>query len=324
MQDWILLGYHALLVVAALTAADSPDRTRSITDMTGLLVLFASTMLLVRGRLLQSERARALLYRIVFVSTMELSYFFMRRFLPLVNPRALDHELLHFDLAVFGVEPAIYFEQFLTPNATEWFAFFYYGYFFLLFAHVVPIVFFSRRRQLLNEFTLGALCVFAVGHLLYILVPGYGPGVAMPEQFQGPLAGGPWLDAVRETVAAGGAQKDIFPSIHTAVPVYITLWSFRHRFSLPYRYTWPIVAFFTLNIVLATMVLRWHYLVDVVAGILLACLGLWITIPVTRYELERRAEKRLRPVWPEYDGSIDPPPLAPDASRPELARSSAE
>jgi hypothetical protein len=104
----------------------------------------------------------------------------------------------------------------VNSMTTEWFSFFYYGYFFVLALHVIPILMFSRNARVLSEFALGMLFVFCLGHIGYMLVPGYGPHRAMADHFQNVLPHGMWLDLVQVTVASGGAQMDIFPSLHTA------------------------------------------------------------------------------------------------------------
>lgn len=299
VQDWFVLAYHALLVLAVSGAAPHPDKARAFADVFALLLVFVATLVLVRGRFL-GAKAEGLLYRFTLIGTVEMSYFMFRRVLPVVNPRALDLDLYHLDLQLFGLEPALAAQRFVTPALTEWFSFFYFGYFFLLSAHVLPIVFSSREKASQHEFTFGVLLTFCVGHLTYMLVPGFGPGVAMPEAFTVALPSGPWFDTMLRTVETGGAQKDIFPSIHTAVPTYLTLWSYRHKQRLPYRHTWPLVAFFSFNIILATMYLRWHYLIDVVAGFCLGSFALAVSVLVTRRETIRRAEGKLRPVWPDY------------------------
>lgn len=298
-QDWMVLGYHVLLVLAVLVGHRTSDWSRALFDVVALLAWFVFTMCVVRGRLI-GARSQAILYRITLLATVEASYFAFRRILPVINPGALDTELYQLDLRWFGLEPALSSQWLVSGPLTEWFAFFYFGYFFLISAHMLPIVLFSKDRQAQNEFTFGALVIFCLGHLTYTLVPGFGPGVAFSHAFTVPLPRGPWLDTVLDTVETGGALKDIFPSIHTAIPTFITLWSFRYRAKLPYRYTWPLVAFVSLNVILATMYLRWHYLIDVVAGFTLGTFAFWLCGPVIRRELERRAQSGLRPVWPDY------------------------
>jgi hypothetical protein len=222
------------------------------------------------------------------------------RILPLVNPGSLDHELYQLDLSVFGIEPAVYFDRFVSPTTTEWFAFFYFGYFLLLAIHVLPILFLSRHRRMLAEFALGMILLFCIGHTLYLFVPGYGPYKAMPELFQHKLPAGIWWSTTQKIVARGGAQKDIFPSLHTAAPTFLLLFSFHRRGELPFKYTWPFVAFFAGNIVIATMFLRWHYVIDVVAGLLLAVTAHTLSVLLIDREVPRRASQGLGDIWPQW------------------------
>ena len=152
----------------------------------------------------------------------------------------------------------------------------------------------------MGEFCLGMLGMFCIGHILYMLVPGYGPVRAFADHFHAPLPHGLWFNMVNGTVSAAGAQMDIFPSIHTAIPTFLTLISYRHRNKLPFRYTWPVLAFFTANIIVATMFLRWHYVIDVVAGLTLAGVSLWAARVLTSYELHRRKSGGLTTNWPRF------------------------
>ena len=119
------------------------------------------------------------------------------------------------------------------------------------------------------------------------------------------------MDLVWSTVRSGGAMKDIFPSLHTAGPCFIAMFSFRNRDRLPFRFTWPLISFFAANIIGATMFLRWHYVIDVFAGFALAALAALISPLVTRWELERRAQGELRDLVPLF-GSNDARGSAPD------------
>lgn len=300
VQDWVALAYNAGLNIAVALAPPGPVRDRCELRVGGMLLWCIFTLIVVRGRLVRGNFWPALIYRTGVYGTVQISYFFFREFLPLVNPGSLDHELHVLGLHLFGAEPALRLDAVVTPTTTEWFSFFYFGYFFVLATHVLPMIFTNKDRRVLGEFTFGLMVVFCVGHTTYMLVPGYGPLRAIASEFQHRLPSGLWLNVVMDTVAEGGALKDIFPSLHTAAPTFIMLFSFRNRALPPYRYTWWIVAFFVVNIIVATMFLRWHWIVDVVAGLALAVTAQALGVVVTRFELERRARDGLEPVWPEF------------------------
>jgi hypothetical protein len=306
VHDWLVLTYLVLLNLAVLNAPAGAIRAQSLHRVFGLLAFLVITLVLVRGQVMKHDFAAPLLYRLAIYGTVQLSYFFLGEILPLVNSRSLDFGLYHLDLHVFGLEPALAMDHWVNPVTSEWFAFFYFGYFFLLALHVIPILLFSKRERVLGDFALGMLIVFCLGHTIYMLVPGFGPHQAMADQFQHEFPHGMWLDTVMRTVAEGGAQKDIFPSLHTAAPTFIAMFSFRHRDKLPFRYTWPIVAFFAVNIIGATMFLRWHYIVDVVAGLALSTTALLVSGWVTRWELKRRSALGLGQNWPRFFGKRQP------------------
>jgi hypothetical protein len=302
VHDWLVLVFLCVLLGAALSAPPGEMRDVSVRRMGSLLTVLVATLLVVRGGLLRHRFWAPLLYRLAIYGTVQLSYFFLAGLLPIVNPTTLDKELYQLDMALFGLEPAMVMDSWVTSITTEWFAFFYFSYFFLLALHVIPILMFSRSRRLLSEFAFGMITVVCVGHVVYMLVPGFGPYKAMTDSFRNALPSGLWLDMVMQTVASGGAQMDIFPSLHTAGPTFIALLSFRHRDRMPFRYSWPVVAFFAINIIFATMFLRWHYLIDVVAGLLLASVAYILAVKVTTWEAERRAQLGT-PSWPLFGES---------------------
>jgi membrane-associated phospholipid phosphatase len=135
------------------------------------------------------------------------------------------------------------------------------------------------------------ILVFCTGHLVYMLVPGWGPYHHLADRFQHPLEGGLFWHLVRATVDGAGAQKDIFPSLHTAGPTFFAIFSFMHRKSFPYRYTWPFVAFAATQIIIATMFLRWHYVVDIAAGLTLATTAALSSYKLVQWDTRRREER---------------------------------
>ena len=292
-----------ILNLGAYLAADVPQRGASMKQAAAMLGFLVVTLLLVRGGWLRHGLFAPLMYRVALYGSVQLSYFFLGGLLPILNDRMLDTELYELDLALFGFEPALAMDAWVTSLTTEWFAFFYFTYFFILALHVIPVLFGTRNQQLLGEFTLGMMLVFCIGHVGYMLVPGYGPYWALADQFSTPLPSGLWSDIVMVTVASGGSQLDIFPSLHTAAPTFITLFSFRYRRLLPFRYTWIPVAFVTANIICATMFLRWHYVIDVVIGLILATLVSVLAARLTDRELARRTAAGLSPNWPLFTRS---------------------
>ena len=296
--DWLLVAYFVLLFVGVLFGA-GPDRMLAGRIVVEHLVVLAIGLALTRGAILRRGGfASALLYRLTLFSTVLSSYFQLRVILPAAAPRVEDAALYAIDRNVFHYEPALAWDRFVTPATTEWFAFFYFGYFFLLAVHVLPFMFFGRNLRILARFATAIFFVFCAGHLLYIVVPGYGPYRFLAGSFTHALEGGRYWGLVKATVADAGAQKDIFPSLHTAVPMMFTILAFRYRREFrPFRWSWPVMAFCTSQIVLATMYLRWHYLIDICAGTALAALAVAVADRAVRWDDARRERLGLVPAW---------------------------
>lgn len=287
-QDWYIVAYFSVMTLAVVFGS-GPGREHSLKLIAIDVSCLAVGLALTRGEIIpRGTFVGSMLYRLTVWLTVFCSYFQLRHILPAVSERAVDADLFSFDLHVFHVEPSLAWDRFVTPVTTEWFAFFYFGYFFLLSAHVLLPMLFAKSAFRLSHLALGIFIVFCTGHLVYMVVPGYGPYRFLEEAFHHELTGGPSWHAVQATVSAGGAMKDIFPSLHTACPTYFTLYSFRYRKVLPYKYTWMVTGFCATQIIGATMFLRWHYLIDIFAGITLATIAVTLSEVLVVWDARRR------------------------------------
>lgn len=295
IQDTIALAFQAYVFLRVSIAPDSPDATVARRLALAFLVVTACTMVLSRGEIIRHPRARALTYRLGLFVPMVCSYFEMRTVLPALQPELMDYRLYAIDLWLLGTTPAVWLEAWNTEPIVEWLSFFYYGYFVVLFGMLVPALFFEKGRRL-QELMVGALVVVAAGHFLYTIVPGVGPFATL--SFNQPLHGGFWWQHVQVTVAAAGAQFDIFPSLHTAFPAYFACYAYGHRQQRPFNWLWPVLALVAFNIIAATLLLRWHWFIDVAAGLLLAFAARRFSVFVVERESDRGEPYDPRqPVW---------------------------
>lgn len=297
-HDLILFAYlfavWALLRRAGTTALSSAG-------MRHVLVGFAAVVVgVVVGRVLVDipGRVRAMVYRLALSFAVVENYLMLRDVLPLVRPDAVDAALYRIDLALFGVEPALWLQRWNTRPVVEYFSFFYYSYFGICLLYLLLAVFFTKPGRGTAEFAIGTVLVYCVGQLGYMAVPAYGPVVALQSQYTGAIDGGFFWGCVSRAVAAGGAMKDVFPSLHTAGPVWFALHAFaRSRTDRRYRPLAWVTAFFAVNIIFSTMFLRWHYAIDVVAGLCLAFAASAIAQRAARWEDERRRRAGVDGAW---------------------------
>lgn len=303
MQDWLVILY-LLFLLASVLAGEGPRRAKAIGYLAADLAVCVTCISVERGCFVRLRGATArfasrFLYRAALVGALVSTFLQLHYILPSARDVRYDALIYAFDLRVFRFEPAILLDRFVTPHTTEWFAFFYYSYFFILLLYTVPIAFFEKRTAIASEFSLGILWVMAIGQAVYVLVPGQGPYGLLSAHFTNRLEGRFWWPLVWSTVDSfdGTLRTDIFPSLHTAAPTFLALFAARHRAHRPYRWAWPVTAFFASQIVIATMFLGWHYLADVVAGLVLAVTGLLVARRFAAAEQRSRSAFGCTPVW---------------------------
>lgn len=296
LQDVLILCFQAYMFARAWDAAPDPNTWPARIATSALFVLTVGTLCLTRGEWLAPGFRRSAAYRVGLFAPMVCSYLALRWCLAALQLRLVDARLYHIDAVLFGDTPAVLLDRFVKPATVEWFAFFYYGYFFIVGLYLIgTLIFDSGRRQ--YELLLSSAIVVALGHALYTVVPGIGPHEYCAAMFHHALRGGAWWARVESAVHSNGAMLDIFPSLHTALPLLFVLHSFRHRRSAPYRQTWLAMSLVAANIIAATVFLRWHYGIDVLAGVLLAVFAQRVAVGSWRYERDRDAGGDRQAVW---------------------------
>jgi hypothetical protein len=298
VQDGVLIAYG--LIVLLLLWRSDPSAAISATARGISLCLLAIVIgtILARGVSDIPSAVRRSMYGALAVGVVLFNYLSLRDVLPIIRPDSLDATLLALDKAIFGVEPALWLERFNERPIVEWFSFFYFGYFVIVGSYPIVNFWFVRINRYTTEFALGTALVYSVGQLGYMAVPGYGPIRYLEHEFAGPVNGGFWWGCVWATVQAGSAMKDIFPSLHTAGPLFFALYALRRAKAEP-RWKWParITAFCSFNIIISTVFLRWHYAIDVFAGIALAVSVRWAVPRIVTWEEKRRARLGIPGVW---------------------------
>jgi membrane-associated phospholipid phosphatase len=293
-QDYFTFTFHTYMLIRAHLAPDGEHTVIARPFAITLWTVTLAAILLGRGEILGPGKVRAGFYRVALFTPMVLSYFELRHLLPSLRPVLLDPELHAIDRMLFGVTPSVFMAQWNTQPVVEWISFFYYSYFAMMALILIPSLFFDDGDRL-QELLTGAMLVCGLGHIGYTLVPGMGPWVTIP--FDEPLHGGFWWHQVKVTVDAAGSQLDIFPSLHTAYPAFFTLHAYGNRHRLPWKFVWPVIGFFAINMITATMFLRWHWGIDVIAGLCVATTARLVAMKLAQIEKDRDADGERQAVW---------------------------
>ncbi|WP_418281876.1 phosphatase PAP2 family protein [Halorubrum sp. DTA98] len=162
---------------------------------------------------------------------------------------------------------------FVTPELTMYFSWVYvYGYVFLL---VFPFIAYAALsetttlKRLLSAYALN----YAIGLVFYTLILAHGPRNVMPDVVTSLLyTFNPEYQALTTEV---NESTNVFPSLHTSLSVTVALFAVLTRREYP---GWPVIAIpLAISITTATMYLGIHWLVDVIAGIGLASVCVYLS-----------------------------------------------
>jgi len=203
---------------------------------------------------------------------------------PAVRQRNYDQWLANLDYAVWHANPTVWLERIQSPVATE-----YLQIVYTLFVPAVLLVAFLFWRQgKYAEFRYYAFLVtlgFLVTYAGYVTVPARGPRFQLAHLQHIPLTGLWFFDTMQNGLdRLESIAYDCFPSGHTELTI-LAWWSSRYlRNSL----FWPYFAY-TSSIIFATVYLRYHYTIDVLAGAAVAAILLVATPSLYRKLKQERA-----------------------------------
>jgi membrane-associated phospholipid phosphatase len=198
----------------------------------------------------------------------------------LVNPHDVHQSLIGLDQALFGFQPSVWAERFISRGLTELMSFLYINFFWIA-PSTSLVLLLQRRWRAFREVTLAVITCFYLGYLLYVLFRRRRRGWCSSTSTRRSLEGYPRLFSNLEARAFELLPVDsraAFPSLHAAVSLLALVSAWRHE----RRLFWPLLPF-VLGLWLSTIYLRHHYFVDLLAGFLLAPLALWLAPRLDRW-----------------------------------------
>ncbi len=174
-------------------------------------------------------------------------------------------EITHHIYNVEGAFVAV-IQSVATPELTAYFGFVYiYVFSFLLGFPFIAYAALSNPRPF-REAAAAFSINYLVGLVGYTLFVAYGPRNFVPHQIEGILyASRPSAHLLTSDVSV---NTNVFPSLHTSFSATTALLAWRTRDTYP---IWTAVAtFLAASVIVATMYLGIHWLIDVIFGLALA------------------------------------------------------
>ena len=184
--------------------------------------------------------------------------------------RARDDLLIAADRAILGGDVTVLLQPYVRPGLAAFLYVAYSTYYFL------PIILggalWAKSPATARRFIFTLSVCFYVSYAGYFTVPAYGPRTALAEHHTVPLNTHPVARAIDRTINELEHTKlDAFPSGHTMITVAVLIVAWKRA----RKVFWFLLPVATL-LIFSTMYCRYHYVVDVIAGIVLA----FATVPL--------------------------------------------
>ncbi len=204
-----------------------------------------------------------------------------------INPHDLDYILIRLDRVIFGTDPTAILDRIATPGLTEFLQICYSSFYVLWF--ILGIDLLKQHNEEGFLFFLFVLMYgFYTSYVGYLLVPAIGPRFTLYNfaKLDQQLPGLYLTPILREIINSGEsitnvakaamlAQRDCFPSGHTEMTLITIATAIRYRAKSA-----MIIIPLGVGLIFATVYMRYHYGIDVIAGALLGTMvlasGKWL------------------------------------------------
>jgi membrane-associated phospholipid phosphatase len=200
----------------------------------------------------------------------------------LLIPGFLDPFFIRLEARVFGMQPSLAFMDALPYLPVSELAYAAYFSYYVMIVGVGLALFYRDRRHFFHYVSVISF-VFYVCYLIYILLPVMGPrmffrglgdhplpadlGPGSPPAVPIGIATGMFYQIMQWIYHVFEAPGAAFPSSHVAVAIGTIYFSFRYLRPIRWLHLATVIL-----LCLATVYCRYHYAVDVVAGVLTAAL----------------------------------------------------
>ena len=204
-----------------------------------------------------------------------------------INPHDLDYLLIRIDRMIFGTDPTAVLDRIATPGLTEFLQICYASFYFLWVILGVDLLRTGNKKGFLFFFFV-LMYGFYLSYAGYLFVPAIGPRFTLYDfaKLDQQLPGLYLTPILRHIINSGEsitnvtqaamlAQRDCFPSGHTEMTIITIAMAMKFRTKSA-----MIIIPLGTGLIFATVYMRYHYGVDVIAGALFAVFvlatGTWL------------------------------------------------
>ncbi|MGA2191949.1 MAG: phosphatase PAP2 family protein [Nitrospirota bacterium] len=184
-----------------------------------------------------------------------------------INPVDKDPKLAALDAHILGTDvPGRPFDRFINPILTTVLQLCYTSYYFLPVLFCLILFLNGGESYRLKVSIFGVVLGFFVSYVGYLVVPALGPRFYFHGMYGSGLMRGPVAVSINNTLnILEGENRDAFPSGHTELVLIVLFFAWRYK-----RWFFWTALPLVCGLILATVYLRYHYVIDVIAGMVIA------------------------------------------------------
>lgn len=188
----------------------------------------------------------------------------------MIYPNWFDPWINKIELKLFGEYPTVWLQKIVSIPLNEYMMLSYFSYYFLMPVLGIALYFKNRIKEF-DQLLLVCAVAFYVSYLGFLFMPVEGPRHALSNLHNVELMGILFTPLAQYMVNTYGLHGGCMPSSHVAVALVVMIFAIRYEKTIAWILT-PLI----LSLFVATVYGRFHYFLDVVAGILVGFLALFI------------------------------------------------
>lgn len=295
--DMFVIGYAIFAALLAAVAYGVIPQWPSVLLNSGIIIGVVYLINLLRSR--SNDLRIQLIHMFYIVLLVPIFFKTMEKMSFALHGHDFDTTLIAADRLIFHVDPTVWLYQHipLMPFFVEYLQICYFLFYFLPVALMIEMfrrrlnreeghVFRSNVLDELEELRFVVFYGFCLSYIGYLCYPAIGPRftlhnfLLLPKELPGVLV----TNVLREVMNAGEnikqgmpiamiekvVTRDAFPSGHTDITFLTMVLAFKFKAKV----RWPIFIL-GMSLIFSTVYLRYHYGIDLIGGLLFACVTLY-------------------------------------------------
>jgi membrane-associated phospholipid phosphatase len=296
--DLLIVVYSLYLSLVNIIFFDKVEEWYLLVSFNAFLIFFVFTI-----AYLDKNKSHFLIMQLHYWYIVPLILIIFKQLYFMVKPIRnvdYDHVLIEIDRWMFGFDPTVELYKIANPYLTELLQIVYGLFFFLPIILAVDLMINKRIGNVKYEAFI-ILFGFLLSYIGYILVPAIGPRFTLHDFYlkEVELPGLFLTEFLREIVNSGESipggtidaidkvQRDVFPSGHTQMTL-LTMY-LAVKFKTKTKNFFLVVG--TL-LIFATVYLRYHYVIDLIAGFFFMVFTLWSGYHLYNWWMNKTGEEK--------------------------------